>query len=114
MTSRSDNLLYVQDETSSGSCGCYCGDEGKSCGGESRKLKWGGPGDGGWLASRSGERVSEQATEGMQGQTTTTAQPHWHLFPHQYRSREGHSRNNMQVIINKKSGSAGAERGWTE
>ena len=33
-------------------------------GGESRKLKWGGPGDGGWLASRSGERVSEQATEG--------------------------------------------------
>jgi len=42
MTSRSDNLLYVQDETSSGSCGCYCGDEDKSCGGE-QKVEMGGP-----------------------------------------------------------------------
>jgi len=46
MTSGSDNLLYVQEEASGGSCGCYCGDGGKSCGGGVEKLKWG-PGDGG-------------------------------------------------------------------
>lgn len=52
----------------------------------------GGPGDGGWLASGSGERVSEQATEDSRPDdyygTTTLA-----LIPTSV-AEKGHSRNN--------------------